>query len=1180
MRLGKFSLMSIFRSSKKGNVQSTEIAGNNNTVTQTIIIEGAEDSFKRDLLARADTSQTSLSNQSFASNYREGDDREEIKRIIEYRQLADEGQSSTALTLLKKLATDERFSTGYFAFRLHYNIGIVQQQIGEIEEACFSLRTAHSYYPEDPKSQTGLALAELLDGAYKRALEQASELLKADGDHRKLAACICYHAAKNLGRELDCKLIGSDELTCPDVLAAYLEYLRKLRPTEYENAITTAYADNPENDEVATMWALSILENMKRNQAFLLGEKMASEFEENVDNSAIILRNDLEKSLSQQSPNKLLLPSQANNAAVALRLSGSVSDAGRLVDRVLELFPEMTMDLAQIRAVLFVQEDKEREALELLRPFIDACELQVLASEIEAQIGEAFHALSRINKVLKSSPPENLLSQALAVKARIGINALDQHAADEALEELMARSPSLPELVLLRSAYDRAFTSRTEKELLEQAPAIKADNFSEARKLLASLREAHEWDFSTLLQAADELLALGYFRECTDLLRDRVSLSKESPALKTLCDACLHGHLGSLAREISDELAPKVKNSVFGWKFCANVAYLGGEIAKAVPLTRKLFERNPRSLNALEWYVQSLLRSNDRKRIQRVIKDLDDWNLSGTLLDRWNYVKLLVFCGEIVRARTYAYRLFCENQNDNHAWMALSSSVLAFGRPPGANDDLDVITIQESSTFEVLKPTGEKQFFTIESDEKLLSLRDGNIPPDHPVALAALGRSQDEHFDWPFQGAGKAEVLSVKHKTLAAFHMILAKFEERFPEASSFKSVSVNFEAGDGLDEMKAMLKQRSDYAQSKAREYHEGAYPIYILGYHLGIDPIDALVGLKAECGVSPKVSSCSHVEQNKAHAALKAASKSGIIADAAACYLLRRLEVEKSVEQEFGPIGITQQTIDIFSRRLQETENSIFVDTDTDTRKAGSMAIRDGQIVLSELTEEEANSKVSLMQADLEWLKSDCVLIPSVAKTDPNDAVIRFRRVEGGRFFEDIFAADGSGRVLISDDFHLRQWAEGLFQIQSAWLQELLFYLEATGKLSSQEVIKSTVLLLQLGEESLSTSSERVLAAVKMLSSGKLSEDEFVLFCSVLGQAGADMRSHIDVTISAIFELWRTSSLVTTREKATGVILRCLLRHQGENARIVLDVMQKLVRDERIRQYIAGWRIGHFLT
>lgn len=1183
MKLGFCSIKSFFQSSSRKNNQSAEITGNHNTVQQrinNIIVANLDDDLKREVLARAESSPLLLDHRAFASENLEGDDREEIKRILEYRQLADEGDSATAIALLEKLGKDARYTTGYFAFRLHFNIGVVQQNIGELENASASLRAAHAHCPEDYKAQTGLAFAELLDREYEQAFERASNLLDAEGDHRNLATCILYHAAKSLRKEINVERFPDEELSSPDVVAAHLEYVRELRPGEYVDALNRAFADDPDNDAVATMWALSILDDMKQNQAFLLGAKMSDGFEENVAKSAEILRNDLENSLDRRPPNKLLLPSQANNAAVALRLSGNVADAAQLVDTVLKKFPELTPDLAQIRAVLLLQEEKDNEALELIRPLTEACELQVMASELEAKLGDESSALGRINAVLNSKVPDGLLAHALATKARIGINTLNQSASDEALEELVAVAPNAPELVLLRSAHDRAFIIRTEKAEFERLPVEKGNQSSEEKKLLASLKDADYWDFFTLLQAADELLARGYYRECTDLLRGRVSLSKESPALSSLCDACLRGHLGTLAKEINDGLALEVKNSVFGWKFGANVAYLSGDVAKAVPLTRKLFEKNYRSISALEWYVQSLLRTNDRKRIQRLIKGLDDWELSGTVQDRRAYVNLLVFCGEIERARSYAYRLFCENQNDHRAWMALSSSVLAFGRPPGTKDDLDATSVQESSTFEVVKPDGDKQSFTIETNENLFPLRDGNIPLAHPVAQAALGKTQGDEFSWPFKMAGQAKIVSVKHKTLAAFHLILARFEERFPEASGFKSVSVNFEREDGLDEMKAMLKQRADYSQSKAREYHEGSYPIYILGYHLGIDPIEALLGLKADCGFSPKVSSCSQSDQDKAKLALKHAGKSGIIADASACYLMRRLEMEKTIEQEFGPIGVTQETIDIFAKRLQEAESSSSFDTDTGTRKIGRIAVRDGQIVLSELTEEEVNKKFDLMRSDLEWLKSECELVPAVAKTDPDDAVIRFRREEGGRFFDDIFAADGTGRVLISDDFHLRQWADGLFQTRSAWIQALLFHLEHKGKLPIQTVIKSTIQLCHIGEEALSTNSERILIAAEMLSSGELSEAEFTIFCSLLGQPGADIRSHVEVTVSAIRGLWEITSLTSIREKTTGIILRSLTRFQGGDTRVILDTVQTRVCDDRIRRYIAGWRIGHFLT
>tara|TARA_B100001179_G_scaffold229607_1_gene215646 strand:+ start:1319 stop:4870 length:3552 start_codon:yes stop_codon:yes gene_type:complete len=1183
MKLGFRSIKSFLQSSGSKSTQSVEVTGDNNTVQQSInniIVTDLDGRLKRELLARAKPSPSSLGHRAFESENLEGDDREEIKRILEYRQLANEGDNATAIALLKKLGADARYATGYFAFRLHFNIGVVQQNIGEFENASASLRAAHTHCPEDYKAQTGLAFAELLDREYEQALERASSLLKVEGDHRNLASCILLHAAKSLRKEINVQSFLDEEFSSPDVVAAHLEYVRELRPGEYVDALNRAFADDPDNDAVATMWALSTLDDMKQNQAFLLGAKMSNGFEENVAKSAEILRKDLQQSFDQRPPNKLLLPSQANNAAVALRLSGNVADAARLIDKALEKFPELTPDLAQIRAVLLLQEEKDNEALELIRPLTEACELQVMASEIEARLGDKSSALGRIDAVLKSKMPYGLLTHALATKARIGINTLDQNVADEALEELVAVASDAAELVLLRSAYDRAFAIRTEKAELEQLPVERSDQSSEEKKLLSSLNDADDWDFSTLLQAADELLARGYFRECTDLLRDRVSLSKESPALSSLCDACLRGHLGSLAKEINDGLALEVKNSVFGWKFGANVAYLSGDVAKAVPLTRKLFEQNPRSISALEWYVQSLLRANDRKRIQRLIKGLDDWELSGTVQDRRGYVNLLVFCGEIERARSYAYRLFCENQNDHQAWMALSSSVLAFGRPPGTNDDLEVTSVQESSTFEVVKPDGDKQSFTIETNENLFPLRDGNIPLDHPVAQAALGKTQGDEFSWPFKMSGQANIVSVKHKALAAFHLVLARFEERFPEASGFKSVSVNFEREDGLDEMKAMLKQRADYSQSKANEYHEGSYPIYILGYHLGIDPIEAFLGLKAECGLSPKVSSCSQADQDKANLALKQARKSGIIADASACYLMRRLKLEKIVEQEFGTIGVSQETIDIFARRLQEAESSSFFDDDTGPRKAGSIAVRDGQIVFSELTEEEVNKKIDLMRSDLEWLKSECELVPAVAKADPDDSVIHFRREEGGRFFDDIFAADGSGRVLISDDFHLRQWAEGLFQTRSAWIQAILFHLEDTGKLPIQTVITSTIQLCHIGEEALSTNSERILTAAEMLLSGELSEAEFTIFCSLLGQSGADIRSHVEVTVLAIRGLWEIGSLAPVREKTTGIILQSLTRFQRGDTRVVLDAVQTLLRDERIRRYIVGWRTGHFLT
>jgi hypothetical protein len=90
---------------------------------------------------------------------------------------------------------------------------------------------------------------------------------------------------------------------------------------------------------------LSVLDNARQNQAFLLGAKMPEGFEVEVEKCAEIFQRDIEIALKQHPPNKLLLPSQANNAAVSLRLTGKSAEAAKLLDRALEAFPELSGDV-------------------------------------------------------------------------------------------------------------------------------------------------------------------------------------------------------------------------------------------------------------------------------------------------------------------------------------------------------------------------------------------------------------------------------------------------------------------------------------------------------------------------------------------------------------------------------------------------------------------------------------------------------------------------------------------------------------------------------------------------------------------------------------------------------------------------------------------------------------------
>lgn len=201
------SLFSGFFSKSDDQRQTTTIVGDNNKVfqQQIVINTGPDTKLHEEWRAKGLPGTATAISTDFDLTGG-GDDLEEIKRIIEYRQIATNGDSATALALFEKLKSDPRFQTGSVAFRLHFNIGIVQQNIGELALASASLKHAYAFCPDDPKAKAGFALAHLNENCFPEALDFASCALLADGDHQQLAAVVGFHAAKRLVADFDVDL--------------------------------------------------------------------------------------------------------------------------------------------------------------------------------------------------------------------------------------------------------------------------------------------------------------------------------------------------------------------------------------------------------------------------------------------------------------------------------------------------------------------------------------------------------------------------------------------------------------------------------------------------------------------------------------------------------------------------------------------------------------------------------------------------------------------------------------------------------------------------------------------------------------------------------------------------------------------------------------------------------------
>ncbi len=127
---------SIFKNGSKTS-QSINISGDKNVVEQKNIILrlDSDTGFRREIVDEVLSEFPGYTNTSVNLDISDEDDQEDIKRIVEYRKIASDGDSVTALKLLKSLAKEEKYSSGHTAFRLNFNIGIVYQNIGDLDTA-------------------------------------------------------------------------------------------------------------------------------------------------------------------------------------------------------------------------------------------------------------------------------------------------------------------------------------------------------------------------------------------------------------------------------------------------------------------------------------------------------------------------------------------------------------------------------------------------------------------------------------------------------------------------------------------------------------------------------------------------------------------------------------------------------------------------------------------------------------------------------------------------------------------------------------------------------------------------------------------------------------------------------------------------------------------------------------
>lgn len=1088
------------------------------------------------------------------------------EKISVYRDLISDGKTETAIAQLVKMRMSISDLQPFARFRIETNIGAADFRAGRPDKALASWRSAMEIRPDDPKARANVALGIYATGDPAGALALAKSIL-ADHPAQPGALAVLLQTS---GPDTDpFELAPEASREDADVLASTIAVLRKRDDKRWYVAAREAETKHPDDLRFRQWAAEATLEPILADSALLIGKSPEDGAMDAVEGAANALLSVWEKACGDEAVDEETFAALAQNCAVALRYCQRVDEAVTVIDRALLRF-EHNAALVRIRARLHLEANEDDQAVRILGDSPNDSELELLRAEALAQKNPSA-AAAVIDGIVLTDLPDVSARAATKLRLELALDLGDLPRAEALARDLELLGEARPGLMLVWARIEQKKSPRTPTIHQDE----KGDDLDDAllpanAVALAQCLQFDDVDFSTRVSGAQLLDSLGAHDAASNALHGRVDISRDTVALRTYLGASVSAGLIVRSRDALAALPATVASLPFYKRVSATLFWNTGDARAAATIIADLFRLDPQRLDLLLWHIDCLVRLGQEEEVRKLLASVNHEDLNGSLSAKLRLARALVAFGLYERALSFAYQLFLTNRDTSEVWMTLVSVV--FGLPSNGGPDLLRESADDQAVIEIRTNRGEIRRYSVESDEKLRRYTTDAIDVVHPVALAVRGLRPGDNIDLP--DGGTASIITVKNKYLDAFQTALNRYNDRFPSANGLRRVRVDSDSLGGLNEMKGVLSARSRHVTEQAKQYAEGRTFLGGLALATGVDPVEAMLGL-SEVGVPFRVAHGLRGEREAALKGIEENAKSGCIIDGPTLHTVRRLSLESVVAAICGPIGVTQMTLDSLSKRLHSLD-------ERRAQPAGSLSYVNGQLQMRETPPEAIEDARNALRSDIEWIASNAEVLSAVPKVDPPRVMRDMNRLAGTKLFDDIFAANGGGRLFVVDDLMTRHLASEM-GVRATWLQPVLMAAKELGILNVADYARVLSDLSEIGEEFLSVDGEVLLAAYRLDCNTAAHAPgrrlRGVMRC--VGGATADAASHATAVAEFLIALWRDPSLAQQRQPATSAALRQLLRERTRDwQQILLYLERKFEADRSLAVYLRGWEFGHFLN
>lgn len=1064
------------------------------------------------------------------------------EEIDGYRDFLRDGRCATALTLLQNLKNRIwNTASDRIKFRIITNIAASFLNLNRESEAIPLFFEAVQYQPDDKTAQANRVLAHLLKKDFVEAIKVGLEILKNNPANFDAASFLIQACAydKNISDPL--ALLPKEVSDSSQVVISLIHFYRIREDAIWKDLARKSITSYPDNEHIKRAEAEATLDNTILGNMFLLGQKSDKFISKSqIEEVVTTLRQIWDKEFKSENFGRdTALPF---NLVQAYRTLEDKKNALKIAEEAVQKSP-FSAELKRQCAELYCENGRELDAVALLEeisdhPDIFLCLQAITIRQNSKKVVEAL--LSYDSSALTLEQQEKITM--LTVDALLMGQELEKERAVEVAKDFTKKNPqSIFALTTLASVFRESGDIETAKITL-----------IEAKELIST-----STSFLDVYMVAKGFESISCFAEVVNLLRDRVDVNRDSPALITLFSALINSDERKAAKILLDTI-PKSISSKPAYLHATTVLNVRRGDYEAAEKTAAEYARlKPTDLTAfLDLLGIYVTRDNQSKINAMLIGDLD--SLKG------NPEEMMHLAGLLAKYKLYekAFKLAYEMQllNCDNSQVQLSYLGLFFAAPP-LKGEFDLQIINSNSVFTIESAHKESRTFTIEENQDLRKYNENALSPDHAMAQKAMSHKVGDKIPL---GDQEWVIKTIKHKYIHAFQEKIQNFGIRFPEETGFQSFHIPKDDTSSktiLDKIKA----RQDLNSSIIDIYQKNLFPLEALKKFLKTDIVDLWSGLNQD-DCKFKVCVGNDVERRIAADNIRLNNKAGCVVDALTMHIIHLLKIEDAVVAVCGEIYATESAVNVIRYRKERMASH--------RQPFLSIFYKDGEPFKHEVTMDQIKNAEGYIDAELKWIADNITIVPAESDHRFSDDILQFQELMGISFLDPMLVAKNDDKLLLCEDLAYRHLAlkEGL--LKNSWLQPVLMIARDKKIITSAEYQESIFKLIGFGHNFISIESETLFHIFLLESCW---EENLIITSKTLFGNEAELESHFRVVIRFLNRIWRGPASPSEIQRATSIILsRIYFGNWRKN--FSQEISEKIINEYLLSFIRIGYRENRF--